>query len=190
MLLIDWLEAVDYHGPLVTRYLMMRGGRDEGRRRGEEGGMRGRRAGTRCQPARLPLLPSNRRVLMRLWGGRAQFLGVCCERLLRPHWRAASQGPGTGLTAVGARLHSEKPYHMNAAVETGFQGSSTFGLQHEVLRVEIKGSPVMTSVWAVWGGVRLSRCSPVTAPLSHVLIQRAVHGTACSSGVLGQQPRK
>lgn len=34
MLLIDWLEAVDYHGPLVTRYLMMRGERDERRRRG------------------------------------------------------------------------------------------------------------------------------------------------------------
>lgn len=29
MLLIDWLEAVDYHGPLVTRYLMMRGERRE-----------------------------------------------------------------------------------------------------------------------------------------------------------------
>lgn len=35
MLLIDWLEAVDYHGPLVTRYLMMRGERDE--MRGGEG---------------------------------------------------------------------------------------------------------------------------------------------------------
>lgn len=35
MLLIDWLEAVDYHGPLVTRYLMMREERDE--RRGGEG---------------------------------------------------------------------------------------------------------------------------------------------------------
>lgn len=34
MLLIDWLEAVDYHGPLVTRYLMMRGERD-GRGGGE-----------------------------------------------------------------------------------------------------------------------------------------------------------
>lgn len=45
MLLIDWLEAVDYHGPLVTRYLMMREERDgeERRRRGgggrEEGGV-------------------------------------------------------------------------------------------------------------------------------------------------------
>lgn len=40
MLLIDWLEAVDYHGPLVTRYLMMREERDE-RRGGEgEGGVR------------------------------------------------------------------------------------------------------------------------------------------------------
>lgn len=40
MLLIDWLEAVDYHGPLVTRYLMMRGERDERRGGGgvEEGG--------------------------------------------------------------------------------------------------------------------------------------------------------
>lgn len=37
-LLIDWLEAVDYHGPLVTRYLMMRGERrGEGAREdGEE----------------------------------------------------------------------------------------------------------------------------------------------------------
>lgn len=45
MLLIDWLEAVDYHGPLVTRYLMMREERDE--RRGGEGeaGERGRRGG-------------------------------------------------------------------------------------------------------------------------------------------------
>lgn len=25
MLLIDWLAAVDYHGPLVTRFQMMRG---------------------------------------------------------------------------------------------------------------------------------------------------------------------
>lgn len=40
-LLIDWLEAVDYHGPLVTRYLMMRGERRGGG--GEEG--RGRRGG-------------------------------------------------------------------------------------------------------------------------------------------------
>lgn len=46
MLLIDWLEAVDYHGPLVTRYLMMRGERDErrggggvGREGGREGGV-------------------------------------------------------------------------------------------------------------------------------------------------------
>ena len=41
MLLIDWLEAVDYHGPLVTRYLMMRGERDERRGGGEEGGREG-----------------------------------------------------------------------------------------------------------------------------------------------------
>lgn len=40
MLLIDWLEAADYHGPLVTRYLMMRGERreeEERRRAGKEG---------------------------------------------------------------------------------------------------------------------------------------------------------
>lgn len=43
MLLIDWLEAVDYHGPLVTRYLMMRGERDE--RRGGGGGGRGEKEG-------------------------------------------------------------------------------------------------------------------------------------------------
>lgn len=43
MLLIDWLEAVDYHGPLVTRYLMMRGERreeeEEEGREGREGGV-------------------------------------------------------------------------------------------------------------------------------------------------------
>lgn len=41
MLLIDWLEAVDYHGPLVTRYLMMRGetrGEEEERREGGKEG--------------------------------------------------------------------------------------------------------------------------------------------------------
>lgn len=43
MLLIDWLEAVDYHGPLVTRYLMMREERDE--RRGGEGEGGGREEG-------------------------------------------------------------------------------------------------------------------------------------------------
>lgn len=37
-LLIDWLEAVDYHGPLVTRYLMMRGERRGGGGEEEEGG--------------------------------------------------------------------------------------------------------------------------------------------------------
>lgn len=40
MLLIDWFEAVDYHGPLVTRYLMMRGEGDR-RRRGSERGWEG-----------------------------------------------------------------------------------------------------------------------------------------------------
>lgn len=45
ILLIDWLEAVDYHGPLVTRYLMMRGERreEEEGRGGREGGSEGRR---------------------------------------------------------------------------------------------------------------------------------------------------
>lgn len=42
MLLIDWLEAADYHGLLVTGYLMMRGERREAEeRRGEEEGGKG-----------------------------------------------------------------------------------------------------------------------------------------------------
>ncbi|TNN87543.1 hypothetical protein EYF80_002260 [Liparis tanakae] len=45
MLLIDWLEAVDYHGPLVTRYLMMRGERERREEEEEEGGERGGKEG-------------------------------------------------------------------------------------------------------------------------------------------------
>ena len=36
MLLIDWLAAVDYHGPLVTRCLMMRGASERKRERERE----------------------------------------------------------------------------------------------------------------------------------------------------------